>query len=233
MIALVSSGPASTSRKEAAYTGRNPDFTRSYPVPLPDAGEGSIYRGAKTLDERIALTKDKDARVREAAVRALADMPSEATTTVPVLIELLKDENDRVRWVTVCTLEALGRDSKDAALPLAKLLNDKNENVRHGACQALMMIGPEAKAAVPSLIELLNDNDVDVRHCACDALMMIGPEARAAVPALTRSLKDENGFCSESGSFGPWGDSTQRGDRRSRRGRIAKGYGPRYAVRRS
>ncbi|MBI3822457.1 MAG: HEAT repeat domain-containing protein [Planctomycetes bacterium] len=71
---------------------------------------------------RKALQKDKDAKVRAAAARALGNIHSKAEDTVPALIDRLK--NDDVMEVKLATVVALGQygpEAKEAIPPLREL----------------------------------------------------------------------------------------------------------------
>ena len=138
------------------------------------------YQG-KTLSEWIALTKDKDEKVRSEAAWALVRIGSEAKSAIPALTELLKDKDGLVRWAAIETLGKIGPEAKTAVPALTELLKDRDDNVQWAA-KSLGMIGPDAKAAVPALTELLKDKDVDVRWSAVMALGSIGSETKNAIP---------------------------------------------------
>jgi hypothetical protein len=68
---------------------------------------------------KTMLQKDKDAKARAAAARALGDIHPEAATTVPTLIDALKNDKDKdVKMATVVALGQFGPDAKDALPPL-------------------------------------------------------------------------------------------------------------------
>ena len=69
-----------------------------------------------------ALQKDKDAKVRAAAARALGNIHPEAEATVPLLIDRLKtDEVTDVKMALVVALGQYGGDAKDALPPLREM----------------------------------------------------------------------------------------------------------------
>jgi HEAT repeat protein len=86
---------------------------------------GSI--NANDVDEAIeplkaALQKDKDAKVRAAAARALGNIHPEAEATVPLLVDRLKnDEIMDVKLATVVALGQFGAEAKEALSPLREL----------------------------------------------------------------------------------------------------------------
>jgi HEAT repeat protein len=68
---------------------------------------------------KTMLQKDKDAKARAAAARALGEIHPEATTVVPTLIDALKNDKDKdVKMATVVALGQFGPDAKDALPPL-------------------------------------------------------------------------------------------------------------------
>lgn len=72
---------------------------------------------------KTALEKDKDAKVRAAAARALGNILPEAEGTVPLLIDRLKnDEVNDVKMATVVALGQYGADAKDALPKLKEML---------------------------------------------------------------------------------------------------------------
>jgi HEAT repeat protein len=117
-----------------------------------------------------AQCKDKDARRRCAAARALWEFGPEAKAAVPALTELLNDENWPVRWTAAEALGLVGPEAKTAVPALMEVLRDEDAQVRWAAALALGQIGHEADAAIPALRELLKDKDSTVRGRAREAL---------------------------------------------------------------
>jgi len=70
------------------------------------------------------LEKDKDAKVRSAAARALGAIQLDAEGTVPLLIDRLKSESEEkeVRMSAVVALGQYGPDAKEALPPLRDYL---------------------------------------------------------------------------------------------------------------
>ena len=65
----------------------------------PDSG--------KTLDEWIALTKDKDKNFRMVAADVIGIIGPEAKTSIPALTDLLKDEDEQVHNIAAEALEKI------------------------------------------------------------------------------------------------------------------------------
>ena len=154
-----------------------------------DAPQVATYQG-KTLSQWIALTKDKDKKVRSDAASALGEFGSEAKIAVPALTELLKDEDQRVQYAAALAIRHFGTEAKAAVPAITVLLRDKDWHIRWAAASALWDMGPEAKTAVPALSDLLKDKESSIRFAAALALGNIGTEAKTAIPALTELLKD-------------------------------------------
>ena len=94
------------------------------------------YAG-KPLGELIALTKDKDKYVRQAAAWGLADIRSDAKSAVPTLTELLKDKDQDVRRVAASALGCIWHDAKSAVPALNRLLGEGRPLVNHFSRRAL------------------------------------------------------------------------------------------------
>ncbi|MSQ95124.1 MAG: HEAT repeat domain-containing protein [Gemmataceae bacterium] len=74
---------------------------------------------------KTIVVKDKDAKVRAAAARALGDIRSDAEGTVPILIDRLKtDDKMDVKMAIVIALGQFGPDAK-AAVPSLREMQKK------------------------------------------------------------------------------------------------------------
>ena len=149
------------------------------------------YEG-KTFGEWLALTKDKNDKVRADAASALKKFRPQAGIAVPVLVDLLKDKDEMVRGAAAYALGAIGPAAKTAIPSLTGLLKDESDYVRRASADALGEIGSEAKIVIPALTRSLKDQYEEVRASAAFALSRIGPDAKTAIPALTELLKDNN-----------------------------------------
>jgi hypothetical protein len=181
-------------------------------VPVSGATDGLVQIGAPAVEPLIAALKEKDSKVRHAAVKALG-LIGDAQGAVEPLIAALNDENIMVRRAVIGALEAIGDPRAEEGLAAA--LNDENESVRKAATKALGKIkGVDSieplivalsdpgnaqvrrraaeslgkikdPRAVEPLIAALTDKTVSVRKAAIDALKKIG-DPRAIVPLLER-----------------------------------------------
>ena len=71
---------------------------------------------------RLAMEKDKDAKVRAASARALGNIHVDAEKNVPALIERLKNDDVMdVKMASVVALGQYGAEAKDALPPLREL----------------------------------------------------------------------------------------------------------------
>jgi HEAT repeat protein len=175
----------------------------------------------ETTERLVALLKDADPRVRQAAARGLAALPPAPDITLPIfekafqdadeatvrvaldamagigapavprLIDALKFEHVRARVAYI--LGQIGPAAAPATDALAKLIDDKNSRASEEAVLALAKIGPGAKAAVPALIKAFQGGEGPNDHGIAFALGKIGPDAAAAEAPLTAALGSSDG----------------------------------------
>jgi HEAT repeat protein len=150
--------------------------------------------------ELITKLSDKDAEVRRAAAKDLAELGNEARVAVPDLIKRIQDRDTFVRRFSIEALGNIGADSKSALAKLTLAMNDERKEVGLSAVDAIGKIGvalgaldSEAKtasAAIQSLTSAVRDTSKDsgVRKKAAEWLGRIGSQARGAVPVLSDVL---------------------------------------------
>jgi HEAT repeat protein len=148
------------------------------------------------MPQLLAALKDKDAKVRELAAKALGDargLPAEDRKSVPGLLELaLSDHVDEAkampRWVAIHSLALMG----DAGVkPLLDAPWGRNDlRIRVALLQALATTTNKSKVVLRFLLDNLGD------QYAIQALAQInyGEAAQEAVPSLTGSLKGGSGY---------------------------------------
>ncbi len=145
---------------------------------------------AKAVKIVVAGLASKDPRVRNAAVRALADpdLPREQLRDVfrQALLEL--HDAGSVRDV----IDALATLGPDVVPGCVRVLQEPGNPLRGHALQLLIKIGPDAAAARPALEALLADPAPELRREALFALGAIGPAAGEATGRVAARLTDED-----------------------------------------
>lgn len=154
-----------------------------------------------------ATRETNAASVREAAVKAIADIGPEARAAVPALVRLL----DNWKHGTTVTygmeaIKALGKIGGDAkvAIPgLVKHLDLKyGEGMSTTVVEALGDIGPAASAALPMLVQAMGishqielSGHATLRVSAVVAIRKIGGETAPTVPVLVEILAIQETWC--------------------------------------
>ncbi len=85
-----------------------------------------------------AVKVDGDAQVRAAAARALGEIGSEPTITVPALTEALKDKTVVVKMAAINALGQIGKDASPAMPQLRKIAQEKKEKKLSQAANAAL-----------------------------------------------------------------------------------------------
>ncbi len=114
--------------------------------------------------------KDKDSRVREAAIYALCDLRE--FNAFQLMIDVLKDEEDNVREAAAFGL----RDCQDAAaVPVLEVaMQAKDPDVRIKALEALG--ANDTAEAIPVVRNGINDPEPDVKYAATLSLLELAGE---------------------------------------------------------
>ena len=151
-------------------------------IDLQEAGSKAAS-AVPALIERA--TKDKNARVRAAAIEALEAIdPDRLKELVPVLVRQLRDRDWSVQNGAAKALSSMG----PVAVPaLIGALREQDAMVRAKACEALGEVDPLTDAVVPALIVALKHADGKVRAQASSALAEIGPITEEVIPALVNA----------------------------------------------
>ena len=135
---------------------------------LDDAARGLAWQlesRRKTDDELSRDLSDPDARVRDYAIRALADRRSPAA--VPQLIARLEDDNPAVALRAVGALVAIG--DRRAVEPLIEMTRKRPPQLVAQVLYALASLGGATAEAFLYTLESGAPDD-QVRHAATDAL---------------------------------------------------------------
>jgi HEAT repeat protein len=161
--------------------------------PLLKPAAGPPISRAAILDSLAGMLSDRDAKVRLAAINAIASYPL-ATEAPPALAEGLKDESAENRAAVVIGLN-FRRQGLDPWLPLLLHLvgHDPDPMVR-GHCMNTLSFAfkPPAvtPAIVPTLIAGLKSDNVKVRSQSASILSGLRADARAAIPELLKVLNE-------------------------------------------
>lgn len=135
-------------------------------------------------------------RLRQSAIRLLAETGPEAKDALPALRKLFKDESPPIQ---ILSAEAVARIApnhcEDAILRLAVIVSgDHTGTIRRdtrNAIRVLQRIGPPARPAVPALLERMrSDPDTDIAVPAAAAVILIDPDnAKEAYDAFRAQLQ--------------------------------------------
>lgn len=126
--------------------------------------------------------RDRDLRVRLAAVSALAGAGSKA---IPLLLEALDCGCTGVRRQAAAALGDIESPPAEVVSALARALRDDHVKVAQAAARALGQFGKKAVLAIPALVAALRERHVIFCRLASWALAQIGAPA---VSPLTEAL---------------------------------------------
>ncbi len=135
--------------------------------------------GPPVVSALVHLLEDKEAELRQRAVRSLGLMKTTARPAVGKLREVLKDEDPHVRFVAAESLWQITSRADDSLLIFVETLKSPERELRMQAFRALTEeLGPAAIPAREALLPLLKHPDSAVRQAAKKALDRI-PTASA------------------------------------------------------
>ncbi|HEV3168526.1 MAG TPA: HEAT repeat domain-containing protein [Isosphaeraceae bacterium] len=145
----------------------------------------------------IGAVRDKDARVRAAAIDALGLLtPAEADRALPVLIAILGGPTGEDRAHAAAALGKAGVGSAEVKRALVVAIRDPKPEVRTEAARALTGFFDDPAIAIQVLEILEHDAaDDELRERAFKAFAQMahsGDVARRAVPLVLRSLRSRN-----------------------------------------
>ncbi len=151
--------------------------------------------------------KDTSARVRLAAVNALAEVatPADAKVVLPALAGAFKDA--KVGVLAAVLHYRLHPKGKEGLAELDRLLQDKKASVRLEAVGGLALTGLTDLATMDRMLRATKDPDVRVRARAAESLGQVPlTRAVAVVPVLRGLLKDPRPEVREAavGALGPF-----------------------------
>jgi HEAT repeat protein len=187
---------------------------------LDRAASAQASAGTKLVGEKLpgegmpisaiaALLRQKDTRVRLAALDILEAVGSAAVSAAPAIVTQLSDNNRFVRWAAARALAKIGPADAEHAVPaLTQMLRDPDSDVQIIAAVALATYGPAASSALLPLTAALASEKPALRAAALQALDRIGPDAEPALAAIRDALEDPDTQVRQSaarllGKFGP------------------------------
>ena len=138
--------------------------------------------GKPALPELFTIAEERD-DVRYEAVKAIAELETDANAALPLLLELVQSRDSRWRAVAAAAIANLGEQTLPAVVALLK---SPDGNVRYYAVNILRHMGDQA---VPYLVESLHDADWRVR---CAAAIILGEQgAVVSMPELIPCATDQ------------------------------------------
>ena len=142
------------------------------------------------VTDLLALLRDMDQRVRQAAAHALYGIALLPAFSLSALVESTGDEQPEVRQLGVHALGAMGAPATPAAAVLVRALSDSAPAVREEAAQALAQL--ELSEVIPALLNALEHPGEATRFGATRALRHMRGAANPAVPRLIAALTDSS-----------------------------------------
>jgi HEAT repeat protein len=144
----------------------------------------------------ISALTDRDALVRDRAVRALTVLGREGAEALPALARVMKDDPEvQIRLDAASAIWAISGKSKDLVPMLMDTLKSDNPVARGEAAVVVATIGKqdkEMRQALPKLRALLKDSDVRVRIRAALALWWIDGNTSDTLPVLRAGVLDRD-----------------------------------------
>ena len=154
-------------------------------VALGEGGEA----GRVATPELLEALKDKDPRLRAAAIGSLAALGIPAENYTDSLLALVEDPDEKVRAAAVSAAGKMDKDQLARLVPvLKKSLSDSSVEIRRAAASSLAEVGAAAAEARPGLQAALKDADPLVRALAARALGALGGSGRELVDDLLALL---------------------------------------------
>lgn len=133
-----------------------------------------------------AASNDPDAKVRAAALVALAQIAAPLAAVGP-LAKGLADQDAAVRKVAAARLRQIGSAAAPAVKELAAALADQNNDVAEAAAEALIRIGA---AAVEPVAAQLASKNASARKLALACLARIGAPAKSVAAQIEKCKQD-------------------------------------------
>jgi HEAT repeat protein len=164
----------------------------------------------KAIGWLAGLLTSKNALVRSAAFRALADLRPGPERILPAIEQVLGKADKQTARDAIAALAGFGEPAVPALVNALKLAEH-----RAVIASILAEMGPSAKAAVPALVDIVKtDKRSSVRRESLIALGAIAPGAPEVVAAAAAALNDPDersgrAACYVLGSAGPAASSAE------------------------
>ena len=184
-------------------------LTRALGDPDPEVREAvvpalssSLIRHGSALGDKVttfestfdSLSHDRDVRIRESALRGLAELRSASPVTRAAVQRALADSEQFIRQAAVDVARTIPGTNPEGVptkvLLLLAALGDAAPGIRLRAVDALADMGPAAVAARPRLVIALQDADSIVRRVAKDAIDALDGKPRASPPVREPTMQE-------------------------------------------
>ena len=141
------------------------------------------------LQQLIEATFDKDATVREFAIKAIGKMNPAWEGVSATIRRGLRDEDISVRRASASIFSTMNPVPAAVLFTLAETLGDKDSLLRSLVRSTFIDLGP---IGVNALAQTCQSENEELRCSAVTTLGTIGCEAKRALPTLKEMLNDEN-----------------------------------------
>ncbi|HWG43392.1 MAG TPA: M56 family metallopeptidase [Gemmataceae bacterium] len=159
-------------------------------APVVKASLAAISKiGASSVPPLIAAVKGENRNARRFAVRALAELGTDARSAMPALLQAMNSNDVETRCLAITAVVQIDPHTKGVVSALIKALQD--QETAYTAMRAIKDVGEEAKAATAGLLAFLHDKDTQVQIEVIHALAAIGARKESAV-AAGRMLRYKN-----------------------------------------
>lgn len=135
----------------------------------------------------VVKSNTEEVKSRRDEIKAIAEVPSDASGNVPMLLKALSDPDPEVRWLAEF---GLGRVDAKGVKALIDTLRHEDPALRFAAAFILGPMGRKAKVAVPALLKAAEDPQKGVRLWALKALGEIDPRNSDVIAMVVKALRD-------------------------------------------
>jgi len=155
---------------------------------VPSAGNISAAEpNAAALAKQLSAA---DAKTRQHAADALAEMGAAAKPAVPALVKALDDKSAALQWRAARALGAVGAEARSAVPKLLALANSDDAVVRAQTAHALGAIGDKRPEVVDALAQHVLDKEASVRRTALVAIRALKLPRDVTIPLMVKVLHE-------------------------------------------